>query len=314
MKVVATRNLYLSSDSGVRGSGTDFELYLPSHGFTVPDGQFMRFTVQSLVGYKNFTDVNATNCNCYFQTTVSGTTTQTILALTKTNHPNTKTLAADFATKLKTVIDTDTSTSTTTITNNTVAEDDNTQANDRKMNLSFTNVPITLTDLKVYFYRVAGNPQYLYDTHLLLGGKSNDNVLGTIQGLNIQGVGTNTLTVKSFYPLQRTTMSHVYLRSSLITDSYQNHHFDAAASAHDNYLIQSTILCKAPIHREFFAYDDMNSQGTGYLVNVNNKSLTNISFKLTTDKDFDLPIETDQATLGNASVQLVLRMDVLEAE
>ena len=113
--------------------------------------------------------------------------------------------------------------------------------------------------------------------------------------------------------MQRTTMSHVYLRSSLITDSYQNHHFDSGASAHDNYLISSTILCKAPIHDEFFSFDDMNSQGTGYLVNVSNKSLTNIRFDLTTDKSTPLPvIDAQQATIGNCNAQIVIRMDVLQ--
>ena len=95
-------------------------------------------------------------------------------------------------------------------------------------------VPNTLTDLKIFFYRISGTTT-LYDTHNLLGGRVNADINGVVEGLNVNLNG-QTLSITSFYPMQRTTMSHIYLRSSLITDSYQNHHFDSGASAHDNYI------------------------------------------------------------------------------
>ena len=56
-----------------------------------------------------------------------------------------------------------------------------------------------------------------------------------------------------------------------------------------------------------------NSSGTGFFVNLPNKSLTSATFRLTDDKDRTLPlVGTDQASLGNVSVNMVLRFDVLE--
>ncbi|MFB1021001.1 MAG: hypothetical protein QMC37_12285, partial [Flavobacteriales bacterium] len=78
-------------------------------------------------------------------------------------------------------------------------------------------------------------------------------------------------------------------------------------------LTSSDILAKLAVYDEFVVYSDMNSSGTGFFVNLPNKSLTSATFRLTDDKDRSLPVvDSDQTTLGNVSVNMVLRFDVLE--
>jgi len=311
--VIYTRNLYLDSSSGVKGNGRDFEVYVPSHGFTVKENEYMRFTIQSMLGYKNWTNINETNDRFVLKMTVNGVQYSDALTLTHTNHPNIETLADDFGNKITAQILARAGAAVQNAQNFTRSEYDVDNPNDKKLNLSMT-VPASVTALDVLFYRVAGNVNNLHDTHTLLGGRVNETAAGNTSGLNI-ALNGQALTVASFYPMQRTSMTHVYLRSSLITDNYQNHHFDMGAAKHDNYLIQSTVLCKAPIHDDFFSYDDMNSSGTGFLVNAQQKSLTYMQFSLTTDKDLPLPISDNQQPVsGNTSVQIVVRMDVLRAQ
>ena len=311
--VIYTRNLYLDSSSGVKGNGRNFEIYVPSHGFTVKENEYMRFTVQSMLGYKNWTNINESNDRFVLKFTCNGIQYTDALTLTHYNHPNIKTLADDFANKISAQILARAGVAVQNPVNGTVSENDTDNPHDKKLSVSMT-VPATVTALDVLFYRVAGDVNNLHDTHLLLGGRVNETTAGAISGLNV-ALNGQSLAIASFYPMQKTTMTHVYLRSSLTTDNYQNHHFDMGAAKHDNFLIESTVLCKAPIHDEFFSYDDMNSQGTGFLVNAAQKSLTYMQFSLTTDKDLPLPVTDNQQPIsGNTSVQICIRMDVLRAQ
>jgi len=312
MKTVNTSNIYLSSETGVKGSGTDFEVYLPAHGFTVKDGQFMRLTVQSMLGGKRFTDVNEYNSKFYasvYDSQGDGSYSAPVLCeLSHTNHRNLESLGLDFGEVLVAKLnEADVTLGATLFSNNTEINTGTTKYDSK------ISVTITLPQYKkvlVTFVRDLTLNE-MWDTHLLLGGKAN----GQTQSMNISdpvevggGGGVFHQTITSHFPAQTHTINHVYLRSSLVTDSHQNHHFDSSNYSHDGHIIGSTIMCKAAVHPGYFSFDDMNSKDTGYSINIGNRSLTYINFKLTTDKDQPLP---------NADahfVELVLRLDILQEE
>ncbi len=318
-RIVSSRNIYLDSSNGIKGKGDNFELFLPSMAFTVKDGQYLRFTVQSLLGYKNWTNIH--DYNSYFRLKLlksDGTETLILLNLTHLTHNNVQSLADDFLTVVINAINNQ-GFPTSNQVNATVNDLNNSRGHNKQikgsMTVSADNNGVTLTGVKFLFYRVngIGDNSYFQDVHLILGGRPNTSLNTAINGM-YTSINQGTLSISSLFPAQLSTLTHVFLRSSLVTDHFQNHHFDSSKSAHDNYLIESTIMCKAPVHDEFFSFDSYEGHGSGYFVNCASKSITNIIFNLTTDKDQILPQLQDQNIYGGLSCQLVLRCDVIATE
>jgi hypothetical protein len=333
MDVISSRNVYIDSDRGIQGDGKHFTLHFPSNAFTVGDGQMMRVTLQSFSMYKNFYNVNDTNR--HFKVVVGNTTVAG--ALTPKDYKDYGAIATDFAEQLRVALASGLNTedaadfgALSTQANSVepaadvVPGDTSTRAfkviyNATKADGTAYNIgeDFTTSTIKVLFEQdVATGGTSFQDTHELLGGKVSTPG-ATVGGLQIafaNNAGTNDqMIVTGYFPMQRSTMEHVYLRSTLITDNYQNHHFDSSVTLHDSHLTSSDILAKLAVYDEFVVYSDMNSSGTGFFVNLPNKSLTSATFRLTDDKDRTLPlVATDQASLGNVSVNMVLRFDVLE--
>ena len=333
MDVISSRNVYIDSDRGVQGDGKHFTLHFPSNAFTVGDGQMMRVTLQSFSMYKNFYNVNDTNR--HFKVVVGNTTVAG--ALTAKDYKDYGAIATDFAEQLRAALHSAFNTEDSTnyaalsIFANSVEPAADVVPGDtstRKFSVSYIatrndgsaydmSTLFSTSTIKVLFEQdVATGGTSFQDTHELLGGKVSTPG-ATVGGLQIafqNSSGTNDkLVITGYYPMQRSTMEHVYLRSTLITDNYQNHHFDSSLTLHDSHLTSSDILAKLAVYDEFVVYSDMNSSGTGFFVNLPNKSLTSATFRLTDDKDRTLPlVGTDQASLGNVSVNMVLRFDVLE--
>ncbi len=354
--ILQSKNLYIDSSFGVKGTGDDFEIYLPALPFTVGDRQYLRCTVQSMLGYKNFTDVNVHNgvfiyeiydangVNFFNQTSDSDTVHvggSTLCELPFKNHSNIQTIVKDFG---ATIISNLTNLGFEVTNKTVVTQSENTSdANDKKCNLHFDVKPGTtnfeIAEMKVFFFRAphdktasdpndalrdddplletAGLTWHFNDVHLLMGGKviqvsGYENFINCMDTKVDDITDAKRITIKSFYPMQRTTQTHVFLRSSLVNDSFQNHHFDSSHTRHENLITESTILCKAPIHDEFFSYDEYTGHASGYFVNCSSRSVTSIRFKLTDDKDRSIPcIDKHQKLNGNLSCQLVLRFDVI---
>lgn len=333
MEVISSRNVYIDSDRGIQGDGKHFTIHFPSNAFSVGDGQMLRVTLQSFSMYKNFYNVNDTNR--HFKVVVGNTTVAG--ALTAKDYKDYGAIATDFAEQLRVALASGLNTedsadfgALSTEANSVepaadvVPGDTSTRKfkvvyNATKADGSAYNISedFTTSTIKVLFEQdVSTGGNSFQDTHELLGGKVSTpgNIISGLQVAFQNNAGTNDqMVVTGYYPLQRSTMEHVYLRSTLITDNYQNHHFDSSLTLHDSHLTSSDILAKLAVYDEFVVYSDMNSSGTGFFVNLPNKSLTSATFRLTDDKDRPLPVvDSDQTTLGNMSVNMVLRFDVLE--
>jgi len=335
--ILSSRNLYIDSSFGVKGSPDEFELYLPDSAFTVKDGQYIRFTVQNLLGYKMFPNVNASNKYFVLQLITHipddpnfGEVVYTEqLSLDELSHNNVISLAKDFHNKIKQkLIELDFGN-----TNSNQTQDNFYMTSENSFDAGHNNIfkatlginPKTngeiIKSIAIFFHRVPGNTEtLLQDTHLLLGGITNNNIdnvhncMSTsiyvpgnddIDNSRFVNLSERRIDIQGFFPMQTKTLTHVYLRSNLVNDSYQNHHFDSSKNIHDNFVTESTILCKAPIHDEFFSFDEYSGHASGYFVNCSSRSITSIRFNLTDDKDRPLPSSPNQ------SCQLVLRCDVI---
>ena len=322
MKTIHTSNLYLSSDTGVKGTGSDFEVYLPAHGFTVKDGQFMRITVQSILGLVRFTNVNKYNrqflVQKYHGDTAVDSTTGASVAGQKKGDPIPCTIANENHSDIKTLANAFTVAMMAQMPHIKGATSDNTKEK-QDGNGQIDVTLLTDVDEKFFIYFNQNTASDLSDAYKLLGGKVNTvppdtwNMSGgmfvtptvvTLQNGNIEYRNQ----IKSHYPAHTKTLTHIYVRSSMVTDSHQNHHFDSAKYLNDGHITGSQILCKAPIFDDYFQFDDMNSNNTGYTVNLMSRSLTYMRLQLTTDKD--QPIPNPEAH----TVEMVLRVDIMEKD
>ena len=321
---------------GVQGNSRDFTVHFPANAFTVDDGQMMRVTLQSFHQNKQWYNVNSTNNTFY--TSVDGGTTKNYVSLESKDYANLTDLATEFANKLAASFLTSyagTTVSTLTVSG-TVSPSGAIVPGDTSNRIfsctllakDSSNAAVNLGTLSgksnpfVLFHQYIGGESTLFqDTHNLLGGKVNRSAdagypINSMTVALSNSAGTNdAMTITGFYPMQRSTAHHVYLRSSLITDNFQNHHFDSATAVHDFHIIPSDILAKLTVHDEFVSFADLNSQGSGFFVNLANKQLTNATFALTDDKNRLIPLvgtDETQATRGNFHFNMVLRFDVLQ--
>ena len=337
MELVSSRNVYLDSTMGVQGDGREFTVHFPSNAFTVGDGQMMRVTLQSFHQYKQWYNVNSTNNTFY--TSVDGCITKNALSLESKDYATLTELATEFANKVATCFLTSyagTSVASLTVSG-TVLPSGNIVPGDTSNRVfsctllakDSSNAAVNLSTISgksnpfVIFHQYTGSADstLFQDTHNLLGGKVNRSAdagypVNSMTVTLSSSAGTNdAMTITGFYPMQRSTIDHIYLRSSLITDNFQNHHFDSANATHDFHIISSDVLAKLTVHDEFVSFADLNSQGSGFFVNLANKQLTNATFSLTDDKDRLIPLvgsDNTQAIRGNFHFNMVLRFDVLQ--
>ena len=318
METLESRNLFINSSSAVKGDGSQFEIYLPSHDFTIKDGQFMRLSVESILGAKNFTNVNSTNSKLTINLTEDRSGTDHFHSytfnLTHTNHPNVKTLA-DYAPQqmvyaiqaLDTAI-TSGDMSAISYTNQTVSENDQDVPTDKKLKGTLTNVPYSITSMNVRFTQETGGQMLgnYNDTHLLLGGRKNVD-----DGLVFVRDGAN-FSVQSYYPMQLATIHNVYLHTNLTNTNYANKAQEAAYITNlDTHATHSTVIGIATVHDEYYSYSDHTSTTSGYYINLVDRSVSQMKFWLSTHSGVASPVVGDQQnTNGNSSVEIVLRLDV----
>jgi hypothetical protein len=327
-KVLDTHALFIDTSAANKESlskGDDFQLHLNTQSIDADRGQFIRLTLNEFAMYKTFTNVN--NNNSTFVTVSSEATSKP--TLTNQNYDTIHDIATEFANKIGTVIVADSpNPSVNGFVVSNLKPDATTGINGTTDNIiSFTittqaagvDAAHQLTSFLVQFFEEEG------DTFALLGGNriygstpSTENSVTTL-------ILTNTIDVVCLYPAQRSTTSHIYLRTSLTTGSSET----ASLSQETNInsapeMSYSSILGRIPVNSEFCIYEP--SHARCYFLDLHQKHLNNIRFFITDHKNRRIgrrPASSqtktaagagfDQSTLGNLSFSCVLRVDVVQS-
>jgi hypothetical protein len=165
------------------------------------------------------------------------------------------------------------------------------------------------------------------DAWALLGGNriygstpSTENSLKTT-------ITTTAIKFECLYPAQRSTTSHIYLRTSLTTGSSETaslgQETDIDTAPEVSY---SNVLARIPVNTEFCTYT--SNTGREYYLDLHQKHLNNIKLSLTdqhsrrigrrpasfsskTASGLNNQDAIDQSTLGNLNFSCVLRVDIV---
>ena len=325
MEVVNSRLLFIDSES-VRGNGKEFEVFLDTTKVrTYKDNQLLAISLQSFSGYRNFPHVNPTNAELVIR--ISDQAAGDFLpadifirTLAQGDYPSINLLAGAVMAELQAALDDYCAANgyaNAVLANETVSELDAGQRVTRQLHLTGA-LPAEILRVQVLFPKVSPNTGGILDTHHLLGGRV---YLGddfdfleenAAEGLDVTLEGVN-LTVKSFYRMHTSTMSHVFIRTDLTNNNLASFgHEQYAAGAHDPHTHSTDILARATIHDDFIYLDDENhSQVYGTL--VPNPKLNSIRFSITDQHGKLIPsADRFQADIGNLHFHLVLKVDVVE--
>lgn len=325
-KIVSTHNIFLDSamaNKESRSRGDDFEIHLNTQAIDAVPGQFIRLTLNDFCMYKNFTDVNANNHTFVISTSQSPPWK---LKLTNGNYSVIHDLATDFANVLSARLLVDAKASNgnaaTTVAISALTPDATTNITGTTDNIiSFLltfSVAHTLTDVLVQLFEEEG------DAYALLGG---DRLYGSspsaLNSLDITITAT-TILVEARYPAQRSTTSHIYLRTSLTTGSSETASLTTETDIETrDEVVYSNILGKIPVNTEFCTF--ASNTGKEYYIDLHQKHINYLKLYLTDQHNRRIgrrPASafsqtasgtgTAQSTTGNLSFNAVIRADIIQ--
>jgi len=324
MNIVNSRLLFIDSES-VRGTGKEFEIFLDTTKVrTYKDNQLLAVSLQSFSGYRNFPHINKSNDE--FVVRISNQAVGDFQAadiftrrLNNGDYPNIQVLAAEFMDKIQSALDAYTilnGYANVVLENNTVSDLDLEQRVTYQMSISGV-IPNDILRIQVLFPKRSAVG--ILDTHHLLGGRvysGNELTLeNATAGLDI-GIAANgtDISVKSFYRVHTSTMSHVFIRTDLTTNNLASYGYEQylANGVHDPHTHSTNILARATVHNDFI-YLEEGTHGVVYKAVVPNPKLNSIRFSITDQHGKLIPsADHFQADIGNMHFHLVLKIDVIE--
>jgi len=301
--------LFIDSDYNHDGSGDEFNVDIPSNAISCADRQFIRLILQEFHAYKNFYNVNVTNNTLRLNINGGGFNDVVIPA---SNYETYNEIADALADQLVSAL----TTAGLTYTKGTVLPVANkipSSTSNRILSITLTNGGAAATSFVLQAREISGTygSNEFSDSFALLGGKKITSSTDTTTqsfSVSIDG-GTGNITIVGYFPMQRSTCEHIYLRTSLVNNNLGSKSTHTGGN-HGQDLSGTNILAKIPVQSEFIAY--ASDSGTGYFVDIPLRNLTHIQFTITDHKNRRLPqVSAGQATLGNMNYTFVVRVDIV---
>jgi hypothetical protein len=346
-EVIKSRLVFIDSDSTqLDGVGDDFQINFPPGIFSSKSGQFLRLTLQDFHCIKNFYNVNSHNNLVLMSNKYTITNTDVNTDLSLQSLPT-----EDFDAITLTEGDYNSRGHIANILYQSILGRLNARYNPLGGSHIWEEVggitPSPAVDEfngnhKFYMnveYKTAPNGQGVnhnldatnlviqcrdYDTELavlssitcndsyqLLGCKRVATPSTSTQSFSVTFPDSTSVKIEGYYPMQRFTTEHLYLRTDKSSDNYATNHFSRNNSLHLLNLTGTDIMAKMPIQDEIVSYSDQQSVG-GYFIDIAEDRLTQLKLKLTDSKGRAIPSAgPDQKSLGNFDFTMCLRVDVL---
>ena len=326
-KLISTHNIFIDTSRAAEGNhteGDNFILNLNTQTLDASQGEFLRLTLNDFCCYKNFTSVNKNNS--VFIVDIGAA--QGKLALTHQNYDTIFDLATEFASVLSAYLLTQATTPLGSVVISDLKPDSSTGINGTTDNIiSYTinfkdgggaPTPHGITGLLVQFFEEEG------DTFALLGG---NRVIGStpsvLNSITIDTSDANSINIQCLYPAQRSTTSHIYLRTSLATQATETASLNSETDiVSANEAMYSNILGKIPVNTEFCVFN--SNTGKEYYIDLKQKHISNVKLYLTDEHNRRIgrrPAQVAQktatgtgiaqSTLGNLNFNCVIRADVI---
>ena len=285
--IVNSYNIFIDSSTGrdSNSKGDNYHLNLGHAGIVCEAGQYIRLTMNNFTMHKTFTDINENNSR--FTVRTQGTPGVATGQLTKRNNTTLNALAADFATQIGASIKTAQALGggVTVAVSNLTPSSTTSVGGDSDHIISFTltfsanhNVANT-GDVLCQMFSADG------DVYEILGGNRIDDATDTTtSSITITKTSATVLQVQCLYPAQRHTTSFVYLRATgLPNTSIESMSLSHPTEDHKTDTVDSDILARIAVDVEYCNYDAQS--GREYFMNIRQKQINNITFRLTDAKN-----------------------------
>ena len=322
--VVKSRLLFLDSDSVVTdGLGTDFRVSIPSGQITAGDGQFMRISLQNFSMLKNFYNINENNNTVACRTKASPVYEG--VSIPSQDYAAYHDIAKALGDALVTYYTAkQTAGGVYTLDTATILPEVG------KNSLSTTNrvLSIRITSATAHGMTNADSTIQTrdYDTDVVQDVKMDFSdsyeIFGTrrvtdatdldFQSFDIDfgGAGSQTITIKGYYPMQRFSQEDLYLHSDIAGTNFASHHFNKTSSSNTLRLGSTTLFAKMPIFNETVTYNAPHSQD--YFFDFFGDVLTDMRLFIRDCNGRKIPDSNEtQSTVGNLNFTLVLRVDTI---
>ena len=326
--LVHSRDIFLSTQqSGSPGAGDQtfsrFRMCLNSAPISCENGQQNKLSLTQFSCFRNFYYINQYNCRVDVKYKLGGVQQTKAFLLDKQDYGNIGDIAAEFATKLKDCFGAgtvDAGTKPSTAFN--IGETGN-----RVLSVSLSALPAGITELVIQTRQfegasLTGNDANVTgtadgiactsfgDSYVILGSKRIAAPSATAQSFDLDHAdNATTLTIKGFYPMQKTSMQYMYLRCSEAADNLQSQNLGEDSDVQDSHMVGSQIMAKIPVSNEVCAWQSFSSH-CPYFVNSSNRNISEVMFSLVDHHGRPIPksnvsIETE----GNLFSDLTLKVD-----
>ena len=322
-EVVNSFNLFIDSAKDVGGSagkGDSFSLQLGADSIEAQNGQLLRLTLTDFSMYTNFYAVNLNNCRFRLTTSVAARE----LLLTQKNYKDVSAVAAEFAEVLRAQLNTDSGTTCTVASVTPVAGTALNATSDRiiSFDLDF-GANHGFTVFRVQCFGEVG------DSYALLGANRIDDAASTTSSFKCEIVSNTKLRLTAFYPGQRSTEQHVYLRCGQQNNGIETAVLSDGTGPYLTQTLTSNIMAKIPIGIETTSY--FANAEREYFVNLQQRRLSALALFLTDSRNRPLgrlagsasgtaagsqtggvPNSSLQSTQGNLFFTATIRIDVVQ--
>jgi hypothetical protein len=272
--VVNSYNLFIDSAKdvgGAAGKGDSFSLQLGADSIECQNGQILRLTLTDFSMYTNMYGVNINNSRFRLTNDVAATE----LLLTFQNYKDISAVAANFANVLATQLATDSGVACTpsAITPPTGTALNATSNRIISFDLDFAGAGHGFTVFRVQCFGEVG------DSYALLGGNRIDDAASTASSFLCEIASATKLRLTAFYPGQRSTEQHVYLRCAQQNNGVETAVLSDATGPYLAQTLTSNIFAKIPIGIETTSY--FANADREYFMNLQQRRLSTLTLFLT---------------------------------
>ena len=322
-----TKTIFSSTQqSGSVGSSLStfsrFKICFTSTPLTCKNGQVNKISLINFNAHRNWYTVNKNNSKVVLRYKKSGVEqTPVVINLTHQDYGSIGDVATEFASKLKSALDTaQGGTGFGAVANQLpVAGHTTGSTGKRSFSCDMTSAAtLTLSEIRIQFpqYRDTGDDTDFNDSYVLLGGKritsSTDTTTSSIK-ITIAG---NKITFQGAFPMVLNTQPYMYLSLNMSNDNLQTANLGNINASIDEHVTSSCFLGKVPIQD---AYCTLQlDESTPYFMTTSQRTITSLLFQCLDGHGRTFPFIDDAGdgdnieVAGNLFSDMVIKHEVLD--
>jgi len=325
--VLSTTKAIFSStqQSGSVGSAlstfTRFKICFTSTPLTCRNGQVNKISLIQFNAHRNWYTVNKFNSKFFVKYVKGGVEFSVTGNLTHKDYGSIGDVATEFATQLKSLLDTaQGGTGFGAVANQVpVAGQRTGQTGKRSFSCDMTSAAtLTLSSIRVQFpqFRDSSDETDFNDSYVLLGGKRiTDSTDTTTSSIKVTIAG-NKVSFQAPFPMVLQTQPYMYLSLNVSNDNLQTANLGNVNAAIDEHVTSSCFLGKIPIQNEYCAIQ--LDESTPYFMTTSQRTVTELLFQCLDGHGRAFPFVDDVGdgdnieTQGNLFSDMIIRHEVLD--